>query len=266
MRKTLLDLRKAVDAGQKLAMLTCYDATFAAVFDAQGIDILLIGDSLGMVVQGHDTSLPVTVDDIVYHTEAVVRGAASAFIIADLPFGSYQASPEQAFMSAARLLAAGAQMVKLEGGQEMAETCRFLTARGVPVCGHIGLTPQSVHQFGGFRVQGKTPAAADRLAADLAALEEAGCALIVIEGVPRSLGDRLADGARSITIGIGASARCSGQVLVFQDMLGLAVNYKPARFVRNFMDGAASIHAATQAYIRAVRDGSFPSENELYPG
>jgi 3-methyl-2-oxobutanoate hydroxymethyltransferase len=266
MRKTLLDLRKQADAGRRIAVLTCYDATFAAVFDAEGIDALMIGDSLGMVIQGHDTPLPVTVEDVIYHTSAVARGASTPWIIADMPFGSYQEGPQQAFRNAARLLAAGAQMVKLEGGQEMAETCRFLVARGIPVCGHIGLTPQSVHQFGGFRVQGKTPEDAARLLADAKALEEAGCAMLVIEGVPRSVGDRLADATRMMTIGIGASARCTGQVLVFQDMLGLAVKYKPARFVRNFMEGTGSVQAAARAYIEAVREGTFPAEDQLYPG
>lgn len=265
MRKTLFDLRKQVEAGEKLAVLTCYDASFAAVFDSEGADVLLIGDSLGMVIQGHATPLPVTVDDIAYHTAAVVRGSQRAFVIADMPFGSYQLSPAQAFENAARMLVAGAQMVKLEGGQEMAETTRFLVERGIPVCGHIGLTPQSVHQFGGFRVQGRGEEAANRVMADLRALEDAGCAMVVIEGVPHSLGDRLAQAASSITIGIGASRQCKAQVLVFQDMLGLAVGRKPPRFARNFLQGLDSVQAATRAFVQAVRDGSFPGEEHLYP-
>ena len=263
-RLTLHHIARMRAAGERLAMLTCYEASFARVCDAAGVDLLLIGDSLGMVVQGRDSTLAVTLADTAYHTAAVARGSARGFIIADLPFGSYQENPEQAFRSSAALLAAGAQMVKLEGGAPMIETVRFLVERGVPVCGHLGLTPQSVHQLGGYRVQGREATSAERLMRDAAALETAGAAMVVLEAIPSSLAERVTAALRMPTIGIGASAKCSGQVLVLHDMLDIPAG-KKARFVRNFMDGATGIEDAIRRYVRAVKDGSFPGPEHCYP-
>jgi len=262
-RLTIKALQKLRDDGVKIAVLTCYDASFAAMLDAAGLDSLLIGDSLGMVLQGHDTTLPVTLADMAYHTQCVARGSKRSFLVADMPFGSYQESPQQAFRSAAELMAAGAQMVKLEGGAEFADTIRFLTRRGVPVCGHLGLTPQSVHQFGGYRVQGKGEDAEQKLIEDAVELEAAGAGLLVLEAIPAGLGERVTQRLHIPTIGIGAGAGCSGQVLVLHDMLDVFPG-KKARFVRNFMKGASGIADAAERYVRAVRDGSFPAEEHSF--
>ena len=262
-RMTIKALQKLRDDGVKIAVLTCYDASFAAMLDAAGLDSLLIGDSLGMVLQGHDTTLPVTLADMAYHTQCVARGSKRSFLVADMPFGSYQESPQQAFRSAAELMAAGAQMVKLEGGAEFADTIRFLTRRGVPVCGHLGLTPQSVHQFGGYRVQGKGEDAEHKLIEDAVELEAAGAGLIVLEAIPAKLGEQVTQRLRIPTIGIGAGPGCSGQVLVLHDMLDVFPG-KKARFVRNFMKGASGIADAAERYVRAVRDGSFPAEEHSF--
>ncbi len=262
-RVTIKALQKLRDDGVKIAVLTCYDASFAAMLDAAGLDSLLIGDSLGMVLQGHETTLPVTLADMAYHTRCVARGSKRSFLITDMPFGSYQESPQQAFRSAAELMAAGAQMVKLEGGAEVAESVRFLTQRGVPVCGHIGLTPQSVHQFGGYRVQGKGEDAEQKLIEDAVELEAAGAGLIVLEAIPAKLGEQVTQRLRIPTIGIGAGPDCSGQVLVLHDMLDVFPG-KKARFVRNFMRGASGIADAAERYVRAVRDGSFPAEEHSF--
>ncbi len=260
---TIKALQKLRDDGVKIAVLTCYDASFAAMLDAAGLDSLLIGDSLGMVLQGHDTTLPVTLADMTYHTRCVARGSKRSFLAADMPFGSYQESPQQAFRSAAELMAAGAQMVKLEGGAEFADTIRFLTQRGVPVCGHLGLTPQSVHQFGGYHVQGKGEDAEQKLIEDAVELEAAGAGLIVLEAIPAKLGEQVTQRLRIPTIGIGAGPGCSGQVLVLHDMLDVFPG-KKARFVRNFMKGATGIADAAERYVRAVRDGSFPAEEHSF--
>ncbi|MGC2517623.1 MAG: 3-methyl-2-oxobutanoate hydroxymethyltransferase [Burkholderiales bacterium] len=262
-RLTITALQKLRDEGTKIAVLTCYDSSFAATLDDAGVECLLVGDSLGMVLQGHDTTLPVTLADMVYHTACVARGSKRAFIVSDMPFGSYQESPQQAFRSAAELLASGAQMVKLEGGAEFAETVRFLTARGVPVCGHLGLTPQSVHQFGGYRVQGRGNDAEQRLLEDAAELEAAGAGMLVLEAIPAKLAAAVTQRLRTPTIGIGAGPECSGQVLVLHDMLDVFPG-KKARFVRNFMLGASSISDAVQRYVRAVKDGSFPAEEHSF--
>jgi len=253
---TVPRLQAMRDAGEKITMLTCYDASFAALLDQAGLDTVLIGDSLGNVLQGHSTTLPVTLADIAYHTACVARGNQSALIIADLPFGTY-GTPQEAFASSTALLRAGAQMVKLEGGVWLAETVRFLVERSVPVCAHIGLTPQSVHAFGGFKVQGKTDAGAAQLLQDAAALEAAGAQLFVIEGVPSAVGTAVTQHVKVPVIGIGAGPHCSGQVLVLHDMLGIFPGKRP-RFVKNFMEGQPSIQAAVEAYIREVKDGSFP--------
>lgn len=262
-RLTHVDLAKMRAAGEKIAILTCYDASFAQLCDAAGVDVLLIGDSLGMVVQGHDSTLPVTLTDIAYHTATVARGCQRPLIVADMPFGSFQESPARAFRNAVALMAAGAQMVKLEGGVDMAETTRFLTSRGVPVCAHVGLTPQSVHQLGGYRVQGKDASGAARLLADALAQQEAGATLIVFEAIPAALAIEATKQLAIPTIGIGASRECSGQVLVLHDMLDISSG-KKARFVRNFMSGQASIAAAIAAYVTAVKDGSFPGPEHCY--
>jgi len=261
---TLHRLRDLHAKGEPIAMLTCYDAGFARVLDSAGVDCILVGDSLGMVVQGHASTLPVTLDEMVYHTACVARGNRSSWLIGDLPFGSYQASNDQALRAAAALMQAGAQMVKLEGGGWTAETVRFLVERGIPVCAHLGLTPQSVHQLGGYRVQGKTEAAAAQLHTDVRALEQAGAAMIVFEMVPAQLAAELTDSLTSMaTIGIGAGAHCHGQVLVMHDMLGVFPG-KTARFVRNFMHGAENIDAAFAGYVKAVKDGSFPAAEHTY--
>ncbi|MDR2015124.1 MAG: 3-methyl-2-oxobutanoate hydroxymethyltransferase [Azoarcus sp.] len=261
---TLVELGKMRAEGRKIAMLTCYDASFAALFDRCGVDTILIGDSLGNTIQGQKSTLPVTLDHMVYHTECVCRGAERAFVLSDLPFGSYQENPAKAMRSAVRLMAAGAQMVKLEGGEIMAETVRFLVERGVPVCAHIGLTPQSVHQLGGYRVQGRTDAGAAHLKADALALEQAGAALLVMEMIPAALAGEITAATTTVaTIGIGAGRGCHGQVLVMHDMLGVFPG-KMARFVRNFMQGAASIEEAVSAYVASVRDGSFPAPEHCY--
>lgn len=261
---TLLRMRAA---GEPVAMLTCYDSTFAAVCDAAGADVLLVGDSLGNVLQGHDTTLPVTLDDMAYHTGCVARGLANvqgrAFLIADMPFGSYQESREQAMRSAVKLLTAGAQMVKLEGGAHMADTVRFLVERGVPVCAHLGLTPQSVHQLGGYRAQGVTDDSASRLRRDAGLLDEAGASMMVLEMVPARLAAEVSAAQAFITIGIGAGVECNGQVLVLHDVLGLFPGRRP-RFVRNFMPGADDVQDALGRYISAVKERSFPGPEHCY--
>jgi 3-methyl-2-oxobutanoate hydroxymethyltransferase len=262
-RLTIKALQKLRDDGEKIAMLTCYDASFAAMLDAAGLDSLLVGDSLGMVLQGHETTLPVTLADMAYHTRSVARGSGRPFLIADMPFGTFQESPQQAFRNAVELMAAGAQMVKIEGGAELAETALFLTQRGVPVCGHLGLTPQSVHQFGGYRVQGRGEDAEKKLLDDALELEAAGAGVIVLEAIPAKLADQVTRRLRIPTIGIGAGPACSGQVLVLHDMLDVYPG-KKARFVKNFMSGASSIANAAERYVRAVKDRSFPGEEHSF--
>jgi 3-methyl-2-oxobutanoate hydroxymethyltransferase len=260
---TLHRIRAMHAAGEKLAMLTAYDATFARVADDAGVDLLLVGDSLGMVLQGRDSTLPVTLDEMAYHTACVARGRHSAWVVGDLPFGSYQASTAQAVESAVRLMQAGAQMVKLEGGGWTVPVVAALVERGIPVCAHLGLTPQSVHALGGWRVQGRDAAAAERLKADAKALADAGAAMLVLELVPSALASELTAMLPVPTIGIGAGPGTSGQVLVLHDMLGLNGSHVP-RFVRNFMADDAPpatanpVQEAIARYVAAVKDGSFP--------
>lgn len=263
MKTTLTTLQQRAAQGEKLAVLTCYDATFATLLETAGVDILLVGDSLGMVLQGRGSTLPVSLLDMAYHTAAVARGATHSFIIADLPFGSYQASPAQALQSAAALMAAGAHCVKLEGGAVMVETIAFLSARGIPVCAHIGLLPQSVNALGGYKVQGKTDSAAQLLRADAQALEQAGACMVLMEAVPAALAKSVTETLHVPTIGIGAGPDCSAQVLVLHDMLGITPG-KPARFVKNFMAGADSIQAAVSAYVQAVKGGQFPAPEHCF--
>lgn len=248
--------------GEKIVMLTSYDASFTALLDRCGVDTILIGDSLGMVCQGHPSTLPVSVQDIVYHTASVARGNRTALVLADLPFGSY-ATPESAFANAVPVIQAGAQMVKIEGGAWLAPTVRFLTERAIPVCAHLGLTPQSVHQLGGYKVQGKSSAAAEQLKADALALQAAGASLLVLEAIPAALGKEVTELLSIPTIGIGAGPDCSGQVLVLHDLLGVFPGRK-ARFVKDFMHGQTSIEAAVSAYVAAVRDKSFPAPEHCF--
>lgn len=250
------------EQGDKITMLTCYDASFASLMDRCGVEILLIGDSLGMVCQGHQSTLPVTIADIAYHTASVARGNQKALIVADMPFGSY-ATPEAAFNNAVPLIQAGAQMVKIEGGTWLLPVIKFLTERAIPVCAHLGLTPQSVHQLGGYKVQGKTTAAADLLKAEALAVQTAGATLLVLEAIPAALGKEVTDALTIPTIGIGAGPDCSGQVLVMHDLLGVFPGRK-ARFVKNFMDGQTSIDAAVTAYVTAVKDQSFPGPEHCF--
>ncbi len=247
-------------AFEKITMLTCYDAGFARLLDHAGVDVLLVGDSLGMVLQGHTSTVPVSLDEMAYHTQCVARGNTHAWVIADLPFGSYHEGTEQAMRSAARLMQSGSHMVKLEGGGWTVEAVRFLVERGVPVCAHLGLTPQSVHALGGYRVQGRDAAAADALRRHARELSDAGAAMLVLELVPSALATELTHALPVPVIGIGAGAGCSGQVLVLHDMLGITQGRLP-RFVRNFMEGSSSIEEALRAYVAAVRDGSFPVES-----
>ncbi len=263
MRTALTTFRKMAQGGEKIAVLTCYDASFAALLEDAGVDILLVGDSLGMVLQGHDTTLPVTLHEMEYHIACVARGSQRAFIIADMPFGTFQASPAQTFENAARLLAAGAQMVKLEGGAVMADTVAFLTARGVPVCGHLGLTPQSVHQFGGYRVQGRSETDAERLLADALMLQDAGAGMLVLELVPADLARVVTRALTIPTVGIGAGAGCSGQVLVLYDMLDIFPG-KKAKFAKNFLADTGSIQRAVEKYVKAVKAGTFPGPEHSF--
>ncbi len=262
-RLTVPALAALAREGTRIAMLTAYDASFAALCDRAGVDVVLVGDSLGMVIQGRESTLPVTLADVVYHTRCVAAGCQRALVISDLPFGSYQAGPEIAYTAAVAAMQAGAQMVKLEGGAWLAPTIAFLVARGVPVCGHVGLLPQSVHALGGYRVQGKTPDAAAVLESDARALVEAGAGMLVVECVPSPVGPALTRAAGVPVIGIGAGPSCSGQVLVIYDALGIQPG-RPARFVRNFMTGHDSIEAALAAYVAAVRSGAFPAPEHCF--
>lgn len=262
-RWTVPMLAQARAEGRKLVMLTCYDASFARVLDDNGCDLILIGDSLGMVVQGHDSTLPVRVEDIVYHTAAVARGARRALKIADFPFGS-DGSPREAHAAAVRFIQTGASMVKLEGAGHKLETIRYLVEREIPVCAHLGLTPQSVHRFGGFKVQGREDAAAARLREDALAVADAGAALLVLEGVPAALAEAITRASPIPTIGIGAGAGCDGQVLVLHDLLGLDTGHRKPKFVKDFLGDGGSVAAAIRAYADAVRAGAFPDAEHAY--
>jgi len=260
---TLHRLREMHAAGEKIAMLTCYDASFARLLDEAGVDVMLVGDSLGMVVQGQNSTVPVSLDEMAYHTQCVARGIRHAWIIGDLPFGSYHESPAQALRSAARLMQSGAHMVKLEGGGWTTDTVRFLVERGVPVCAHLGLTPQSVHALGGYRVQGRDEQGAETLLRHARELAEAGASMLVVELIPTVLAGELTAALPIPVIGIGAGALCSGQVLVLHDMLGLTRGKLP-RFVRNFMSEGGGVDAALRRYVQAVKDDSFPESIHTY--
>ncbi|QWE30462.1 3-methyl-2-oxobutanoate hydroxymethyltransferase [Polynucleobacter sp. Adler-ghost] len=250
--------------GEKITMLTAYDSTMSALLNRSGVETILIGDSLGNVIQGHSSTTPVTVEQVAYHTECVARANTHAFIIADLPFASY-GDPVQALDSAAELMRAGADMVKLEGGDWQIDIIQYLVERSVPVCAHLGLLPQSVHILGGYKVQGKSKDAASLMLEQAIACEQAGAQMIVLEAIPSSLGKLITESLTIPTIGIGAGTNCSGQVLVLQDMLGISPG-KPPKFVKNFMDGHTSIEAAVKAYVREVKSGKFPGPEHGFAG
>jgi 3-methyl-2-oxobutanoate hydroxymethyltransferase len=256
-------LQKMKSEGEKIAMLTAYDASFAMLTDMAGVDMVLVGDSLGMVIQGHETTVPVTMDDIVYHSRAVARGLRRPFLVADMPFMSY-ASREQALGNAVRLMQeGGAKMVKLESGAGQIGVVEFLASHDIPVCAHIGLRPQSVHKVGGFRVQGREAEAAERMKREALELQNAGADVVLLECVPAALGAEITAELAVPTIGIGAGPDVDGQVLVLYDILDLTPGRKP-RFVRNFMEGAESPLAALEAYVRAVKDRSYPAPEHCF--
>jgi 3-methyl-2-oxobutanoate hydroxymethyltransferase len=255
---TLTTLQSLKHSGEKIAMLTCYDATFAQAACQAGVDVLLVGDSLGMVLQGHDSTLPVSVSDMAYHVACVKRGNQGALILADLPFMAY-ATHEQALTNSAALMQAGAHMVKLEGAAWLAEPIRLLAERGVPVCAHLGLTPQAVNILGGYKVQGRQESQARQMRADAMALEQAGAAMLLLECVPSELAAEISQAVKIPVIGIGAGNATDGQVLVLHDMLGLSLSGRTPKFVKNFMAGQSSIGGAISAYVKAVKDQSFPA-------
>jgi 3-methyl-2-oxobutanoate hydroxymethyltransferase len=261
-KSTILSLAQMRENNEKIVMLTSYDASFASLVDNCGVDIILVGDSLGMVIQGHASTLPVTMDEMTYHTACVARGTRFSMVLADLPFASYS-TPEQAMTHAAQLMRAGAEMVKLEGGQWLAETVHHLVQQGIPVCAHLGLTPQAVHQLSGFRVQGKTADSAERLINDALALEQAGASLLVLEAIPAALGTKVTQAVKIPTIGIGAGIDCSGQVLVLHDMLGIFQGHRP-KFVKDFMQGQADVKSAIVAYVQAVKSRQFPGAEHCF--
>lgn len=262
-RLTVPALRQMKSEGRRIASVTAYDAGFARSVDAAGLDLVLVGDSLGMVCQGHDSTLPVTVDDIAYHVACVARGLRSALLVADLPFQA-DATPARALEASTRFLQAGAAMVKLEGAGPKLEVIRFLAEREIPVCAHLGLTPQSVLRLGGYKVQGREQAAAERLLADARAVAEAGADVLVLECVPSALAARITAAIAIPTIGIGAGPGCDGQILVLHDLLGMNSGHRRPRFVKDFLAGGGSIEGALRAYAAAVRDGSFPAPEHGY--
>lgn len=255
---TILDLLEMKKRAEKVASLTAYDASFGRLLDQCGVDVVLVGDSLGMVIQGEDSTLGVTMDEMVYHARCVAKRIDRAWLIADMPFMSY-ANPERAAINAGRLMSEGnARMVKLEGGRRCVEIVRHLSEQGIPVCAHLGLTPQAIHQLGGYRMQGKDSKSADRILADALLLEEAGALMLVLECVPNELAAKITRSLKIPTIGIGAGISCDGQVLVLHDMLGVALQRLP-KFAKNFLDGQASIEAAVKAYVEDVKAGRFPA-------
>ncbi len=261
---TLTTLKSMKRAGEKIVSLTAYDYSFASLLERAGVDIILVGDSLGMVMQGHDSTLPVRLEDMIYHSACVARACKRAMLMVDMPFMSYQLSPAQALGNAGRLMQeGGAHMIKLEGGAYMAETVHLLVERGIPVCAHLGLTPQSVHQLGGYRVQGREQAAAERLREDAQVLQAAGAGVLLFESIPKELAKTLTSALEVPTIGIGAGPDCDGQVLVLQDMLGLYPHASP-KFSKNFLQGRDNVEAAVRAYVEAVRAGAFPAAEHSF--
>jgi 3-methyl-2-oxobutanoate hydroxymethyltransferase len=260
---TLRTLAQMKKDGQRITMLTGYDATFARLLDGAGVDMILVGDSLGMVVKGEANTLNVSIDQVAYHTAAVARGVSRAHVVGDMPFMSYQANDDDALKNAAKLLQAGASSVKLEGGRQIARTVARLVEAGIPVMGHVGLMPQSVHAMGGFVVQGKDPAGRQRVLDDALALEQAGAYAIVLEGIPVDLAQEITETLAIPTIGIGAGAGCDGQVLVIYDLLGLNPDFTP-KFVKKYVDGAAVVGDAVRAYVDEVKRGVFPDDSHSF--
>jgi 3-methyl-2-oxobutanoate hydroxymethyltransferase len=263
-------LQKLVKSGEKIAMLTCYDATFAKLMEHAGVDILLVGDSLGMVLQGAENTLNVSMHHMTYHTKMVKNGAPNTLILADMPIGSYEQDNEAAYKNALWLIKSGAHMVKFEGGGKRVETARYLVEHGIPVCAHLGFTPQSVNQLGGYKIQGKTEESAEQILADAKAMSDAGVSFVLLEMVPAALAKQVTEIVP--TIGIGAGVDCSGQVLVLQDLLGIysgaasknPAEFKSPRFVKNFLQGTNSIQVAVTAYVKAVKNKSFPAQEHSY--
>lgn len=260
---TIPHLKEMKQEGQKIAMLTCYDACFSTLMNQSGVDVLLVGDSLGMVLAGYSTTIPVTIDQMVYHTQCVAAGNSNALIMADMPFGSYQENPQQAYRNATKLIAAGAHMVKLEGDQWLSNTIEFLSEREIPVCAHLGLKPQSVNALGGYKLQAKTTQEAEKLTSTALMLEKAGAKLILFELIPSKLAETLTKTLQTPTIGIGAGPHCDGQVLVMHDMLNIYTGKKP-KFVKNFMDNQANIGNALESYVTAVKNNSFPGQEHSF--
>jgi 3-methyl-2-oxobutanoate hydroxymethyltransferase len=258
---TLSTLQKMKSQGEKFVCITAYDATFARIISEAGAETILVGDSLGMVLQGHESTIPVAIGDMAYHTRCVTRGNPHSLVISDMPFMSY-ATPEEALVNATLLMQAGAQMVKLEGGTWLSDTISMLVERGIPVCAHLGLTPQSVNTFGGFKVQGRTPKEAKSILADAVEIKDAGASLLVLECIPAKLGTDISAKLDIPVIGIGAGAGTDGQVLVMHDLLGLSEH--TARFVQNFMDGQATIQGGLKAFVDAVKAGDYPQDEHTY--
>lgn len=264
MKTTIATLKKMKEDGNKISMLTCYDYSTAKLMDESGIEVLLIGDSLGNTILGYENTLPVTMEDMIRHTAAVSRGAKQAFVLADMPFMSYQASVYDAVVNAGRLMKEGhAHGVKLEGGARVCPQIRAIVEADIPVCAHLGLTPQSVNAFGGFKVQGKNEEAARTLIEDAKRVEAAGASMVVLEGIPAKLADIITKSIRIPTIGIGAGAGCDGQVLVYQDMLGMFTDYVP-KFVKQFANAGEVMRQAFADYMREVKEGTFPAEEHTY--
>lgn len=261
---TTLRLQEMKSAGRKIVCLTAYDALIANIFDDCGIDVILVGDSLGNIVQGHDTTIPVTLEDTIYHTKAVVNGAKRALVVADMPFMSYQVSANEAFRNAGRILKeTGCAAVKLEGGKNVTEAISRMTEAGIPVMGHLGLMPQSIHKFGSYRARGTDPEEAEKIYQDALLLEQAGCFAIVLEKIPAELAKKITQALKIPTIGIGAGPYCDGQILVYTDMLGLTIDFSP-RFVRRYANLLHTIKEAVQNYSNDVRNSNFPNLNESY--
>ena len=268
----LPELLKRAANGEKIAMLTCYDATFAKLMELAGVDILLVGDSLGMVLQGAENTLNVSMHHMTYHTKCVAAGAPNTLIMADMPIGSYEHDNEAAYKNAQWLIKSGAHIVKFEGGGERVQTARYLTERGIPVCAHLGFTPQSVNQIGGYKIQGKTEESAEKILQDAIAMDEAGASFVLLEMVPATLAKKITESIKAPTIGIGAGVDCSGQVLVLQDLLGIYTGvagkkpeaFKSPRFVRNFLKDTNSVQEAVKLYVQSVKNKTFPALEHSY--
>ena len=257
-------LQKLKTTGEKISMITAYDFSFAKIFDAAGIDVILVGDSASNVMAGHETTLPITLDQIIYHASSVIRGVDRSLVVVDLPFGSYQSNSREALASAIRIMKeTGAHAVKLEGGEEVLESINRIVAAGVPVMGHLGLTPQSIYKFGTYTVRAREEAEAEKLKRDARLLQESGCFAMVLEKIPASLAKEVSENVAIPTIGIGAGKYCDGQVLVMHDMLGINTEFKP-RFLRQYLDLHSQITKAVQNYIRDVKSKNFPNEQEQY--